>query len=65
MIRVTISTENAAFQPFPGQEAARLLRRLADRLDGTTGPELDHRIDGGKLLDVNGNTVGEWESVPE
>jgi hypothetical protein len=65
MFRLSIDTTNAAFVPFPGRELARLLRRQADRLDGTTG-ELDaHKVDGGKLLDANGNTVGAWEYEPD
>lgn len=61
MFRLTIRTENDAFSPpDAGPELARILRRLAGQLDalpldGTTG---------GRVLDVNGNVVGEWEYRP-
>lgn len=43
--------ESAAFHPDPGPEVARILRRLADRLE--EGEQGDWN-----LLDVNGNSVG-------
>lgn len=59
MFRVEIETSNAAFSDgeseFAGPELARILRALADRVEGgiPTG-------DGASLRDVNGNTVGAW-----
>jgi hypothetical protein len=54
-VTVRFTMENDAFQDpngSYGDEAARLLRVAADRIEaGGTG---------GKLLDVNGNTVGTW-----
>lgn len=53
MLALTIRTDNAAFEGGrPGDECARLLHLVADRLViGETR---------GRLLDVNGNHVGEW-----
>jgi hypothetical protein len=48
---VTINTDYAAFED-RNAELARILRRLADRLD----EGLEH----GRLLDFNGNMVGRW-----
>ena len=55
MFTLEIETENAAFEKTPGREIARVLRRLADRLEGGFAC-----ADGGKLMDVNGNSVGNW-----
>lgn len=50
---ITIKTDNAAFADDPAPEIARILRRLADRLEADgVAPE---RV----LFDVNGNRVGE------
>lgn len=56
-ITITIRTENAAFDEF-GTEIARILRVLADHLDGTPEPNdvFDRHH---KLIDINGNHVGE------
>lgn len=50
-----LNTDNAAFDwPARNREVARLLRKLADKLDeGETGY--------GPIYDVNGNRVGSWE----
>jgi hypothetical protein len=55
MIRITIQTENAAFDPDPKNEVARILRTLADHIAEyhTLAPGSDI-----KLQDRNGNTVG-------
>lgn len=55
-IKIEISMDNAAFEDDHG-ELARILRRLADRVDGTPRTEGD----GEYLRDVNGNRVGHWE----
>jgi hypothetical protein len=52
---ITIETDNDAFYPDPGPELARILRKLADRLDGG---ELAESV---RLMDYNGNTVGRAE----
>lgn len=51
---ITIHTDGAAFDPDPGPELARILRKLADGLDrgGITPPEPV------RLYDVNGNSAG-------
>jgi Zn-dependent M32 family carboxypeptidase len=54
-LRLTIETENAAFEGRGrDHELARILRRLADEIER----EGAARLDGEKLRDVNGNTVG-------
>ena len=52
----TIDMGNEAFADFPGMELARILRRLAAAMDETDASE-----DCGKLHDINGNTVGEYD----
>ena len=63
-----IGLENAAFEveggfgdQVSGREVARILRRLAGRLDVLPLVEGD----GDGLRDINGNTVGLWEVVEE
>ena len=51
-ITITIRTGNAAFSDFPEHEIGRILRKLADRLERGSEPP-------GKLMDFNGNHVGE------
>jgi len=51
-VEVMFETENAAFGEFPEVEAARLLRRAADRV--VVGLEFGAT----PLLDSNGNRVG-------
>ena len=54
MITITIATDNAAFEPVPEQETARILRILCMEL-------LAHGMTKGDVLplhDINGNTVG-------
>jgi len=48
-----IRSDNAAFSDGGGPEVARLLRQTADRI------EAGH--DYGRLMDYNGNGVGEWD----
>jgi hypothetical protein len=47
---IRINADNAAFDDAPGFEVARILRRLADKVEG--GQQA------GFLYDINGNTVG-------
>jgi len=56
-LRVTIELDNAAFEPGPGQEVARILRGLADWSEDQ-GLLAGESI---KLLDINGNHVGKVE----
>lgn len=56
-LTVSIASDNAAFDPDPGAELARILRNLADRIEtGTPGRFTLH--------DVNGNRVGNasWDA---
>jgi len=53
-IIIMLETRNDAFDPEPGAEAARILRELADRVEGMTAAP-DETI---KLHDINGNAVG-------
>ncbi len=56
MFRLQIETENAAFEPSPRLEVARILRELAERLEqGLFG--------GRRLHDINGNNVGSFRFV--
>lgn len=50
--RVLIGVGNAAFDPEPGYEIARILREVADKIEGG-------QTDGG-ALDINGNSVGKF-----
>jgi hypothetical protein len=54
MFTVKIETGNAAFEPRPHDEIARILRELADRIEAGKFTR--------SLRDANGNTVGrvEW-----
>ena len=54
-LKIEIVMDNAAFEPQSGTEAARILRELAERLDGENLRAKDLR----PLRDVNGNRVGE------
>lgn len=54
MFTVNISTDNAAFEDNAGFEVARILRKLADRVEDWPGAN-DFSIG---LLDANGNKVG-------
>lgn len=55
MFTLTINTANDAFAVQPEFEVAAILKKLADRLeDGCASTEE------GRLLDVNGNTVGSY-----
>jgi len=56
-IKINIKMDNAAFEDSNGIELARILRRLADRVDETERKDGD----GEYLFDKNGNRVGHWE----
>lgn len=56
---VKIDTENAAFDPDPTPELARLLRAIADRIE--TGDDYGHFL---TIYDVNGNDVGRFALKP-
>lgn len=51
---LTINCDNAAFDPAPDYEIARILRSMADRLEGLD-LDADTTIN---LYDINGNKCG-------
>jgi acyl-CoA reductase-like NAD-dependent aldehyde dehydrogenase len=58
--RIEIETGNAAFEESPADEIARILRKLADRLED--GADIAESI---RLMDYNGNSVGTAGEVAE
>jgi hypothetical protein len=52
-IKISIDTDNAAFDEYPVTETARILRKLANDLE--SGNAIDNAF---SLRDVNGNVVG-------
>ena len=46
-----------SFTESEGPEIARILRKLADKIEGELRQSTD---EGGRLFDLNGNSVGEW-----
>lgn len=53
-LEIEIQMDNAAFEDNSGSEAARILRKLADRIDGESCTHGDVT----PLIDLNGNRVG-------
>lgn len=58
MFQLKIDTDNAAFEDDPGFEVARILRRIADKLEN--GEDFSKFR---TVLDVNGNDVGRAKLV--
>ena len=54
MFYLNIETDNAAFTDAPEAEIARILRRIAERVE--RGEQ------SGGILDVNGNGIGDWDT---
>lgn len=56
---ITMQMDNASFREsgLPGVEAADILRGLADKIEGSEFVDVFDRHT--KLMDTNGNTVGE------
>ena len=52
-LKININLDNAAFED--EGEISRILRKLADKIS------YDGSIDSGKIIDINGNSVGTWE----
>lgn len=52
---LTVEMDNEAFVYQEGKETARILRKLADKLEAQL-----REGDSGRLMDFNGNRVGEW-----
>lgn len=55
-LKVTINSTNAAFDTWPEIETSRLLREIADKVEQSA--------QGGPVIDINGNKVGEWSYRP-
>ena len=53
-LKIEITMDNAAFEPDSGTEAARILRKLADRIAGENCTPGDVT----PCIDINGNKVG-------
>lgn len=49
---IDLKTTNAAFDP-PDPEISRILRDIADKLEAGN-------LNGGTIMDINGNPVGGW-----
>lgn len=61
-IRIRINCDNAAFDGVGcGPEVARILRMIAVEADGFNRVGVRDALDGLKLHDTNGNTVGRAE----
>lgn len=53
MFNLKFATDNEAFRfDGPEYEAARILRQIADKIEGGNGSGVIH--------DINGNRIGEW-----
>lgn len=50
---LTIDTSNSAFDPEPGVEVARILSKITRDVSDGLG-------ESGRILDGNGNHVGDW-----
>lgn len=66
MFKVEFDTDNDAFGVTPEAEIARILRKLADRVEYGASFDDNGRpvADRGAVLDVNGNSVGRWMFTP-
>ena len=53
MFKLEFETDNAAFTNYSATETARILRKIAKRIEEGT---LD-----GKVLDLNGNSIGNYD----
>lgn len=65
VFRLHIDCDNAAFEPSPAPELARILRSIADRLDTVEGEDYTDQHGGWikhyqTVLDSNGNDVGRY-----
>jgi hypothetical protein len=63
-LSLKLDMENAAFSDDRSGEVARILRRLADRIEGEAAGVLatGKLAVGGPLFDTNGNSCGSWEA---
>lgn len=53
MLTIQFKTDNAAFAEDGSAEVARILRKIASKIENT-------RDGSGPAVDLNGNTVGHW-----
>lgn len=53
MFKLEFETGNAAFDDMPEIEVARILRQIADRIEGPAGRFYDAPV-----RDINGNRIG-------
>lgn len=53
-VTITFSTDSDAFYGDPASEVRRILGRIADKV-------ADLESDDGKVIDLNGATVGHWQ----
>lgn len=54
-LQVAVTCENAAFEGDPGPECARILRKIADKIEAGQDAYNYQTI-----FDANGNDVGRW-----
>jgi hypothetical protein len=57
-LTIEISLENAAFENYPAAEIDRILNRASEKISNALGYAPDIVDFEGKLLDINGNSVG-------
>lgn len=64
-LKIEIKMDNAAFDPYAGTEVARILRKLADKIDGdpVNGVGLGYGLTA-NLLDSNGKPCGKAKVTP-
>lgn len=62
MFEIKLRTEGAAFDGTAPQEVARILRKIADRLDSDEWDGYDKYQ---TVLDLYGNDCGRWKLAPE
>lgn len=64
MFKVEFQTSNVAFGGDDlGAEVASILRKLAERIEAAGWSE--GHTDEGTVMDLNGNSVGEWCLTPD
>jgi hypothetical protein len=59
---LTLTTDNDAFQPEPGDEVARILREVASRV--LHDRDCTGNAWSGTVRDINGNACGAWSLRP-
>ena len=59
MFDLHVECDNAAFEDNLGQELARILIEIAQEIRQRS----DDDVTTGRIFDINGNRVGQWEVV--